>query len=129
MTQPESYADPASNLSTPYMIPPEFVRMGKKQFEGLAKIQSKMIERLEETNRSWLERMRSEATLASEFATKLTAARSIPETATVYRELASRRLEIAAEDAKRLLADSQKFMETGAHLLSDNWLSDGQRSA
>jgi hypothetical protein len=129
MTQVESYTDPVPNSSSSYMIPPEFVTMGKKQFEGLAKMQTELIEKLEQTNRGWLDRMRSEATLASEFATKLTAARSIPETATVYQELASRRLEMAAEDAKRLLADSQKFMETGAHLLSDGWLSSRRRSA
>ena len=62
--------------------------------------------------------MKSEATLASEFANKLTAARSIPETATAYQKWASQRMEMAAEDAKHLLADSQKFAETGARLLS-----------
>lgn len=129
MAPVESYTDPAVQPSPSNLIPPEFVTMGKKQFEGLTKIQKELFEKLREANRSWLDRMQSEATLASEFATKLTAARSIPETATVYQELASRRLEMAAEDAKHLLADSQKLMETGAHLLSNGWLSNGHPSA
>jgi hypothetical protein len=94
----------------------------------LVEIQTELIEKFQEANRSWLERMQSEAALAFEFATKLTAARSIPETATVYHELASRRVEMAAEDARHLLADSRKFMATGAHLLSDGRLSNGRRS-
>jgi hypothetical protein len=69
--------------------------------------------------------MQSEATLAPEFASKLAAARSIPETATICQEWVSRRMEMATEDAKRLSADSQKFVATGARLLSKGWLSDG----
>lgn len=128
MTPVESRTDLSAKSSPPNLIPPEFVAMGKKQFEGFTKLQTELFKKLSETNRSWLERMQSEANLASEFATKLTAARSIPETATVYQELASRRLEMAAEDAKHLLADSQKFMETGAHLLANGWLANGHRN-
>jgi hypothetical protein len=50
----------------------------------------------------------------------------IPETATVCQEWASRCMEMAAEDTKRLLADGQKFVETGARLLSNGWLSNGR---
>ena len=65
-------------------------------------------------NLSCLDRMQSEATMASEFSTKLTAARSIPEVATVYQKWATRRMEMAAEDAKRLFADSQKLHRDGS---------------
>lgn len=77
------------------------------------------METLQEVNRNWFDRLQSEATLASEFATKLSAVRSIPETATVYQEWAAKRMEMAADDAKRLLADTQKLAETGMHLLSN----------
>jgi hypothetical protein len=56
--------------------------------------------------------MQSQAKLGSEFVAKLTAARSIPEVATAYQEWASRQMEMAAEDAKRIFADGQKLAET-----------------
>ena len=57
---------------------------------------------------------------------KLTAARSIAEVATTYQEWASRHMEMSAEDAKRLFADGQKIVQTGAHLLANGWLSNGR---
>jgi hypothetical protein len=48
-------------------------------------------------------------------------ARSIPETGAVYQEWANRHIELLAEDAKRLVADTEKFMEAGAHLLGNGW--------
>ena len=124
MAQPEiaSATAKAEKTSPLNLIPPEFAAMGTKQLKDLAATQKEFLQEVQEANRNWLDRMQSEANLASEFATKLTAAHSIPETATVYQEWASRRMEMAAEDAKRLLADGQKFMETGTRLLSSGWL-------
>jgi hypothetical protein len=59
------------------------------------------------------------------FTKSLSAARSIPETAAVCQEWATKRMEMAAEDAKRLAADGQKFAETGARLLSSGLRSNG----
>jgi hypothetical protein len=106
-------------------IPLELVVIGNKRFKELAATQKELLEKVQEVNRSWFDRMQSEANLASEFAAKLTAARSIPETTTVYQEWTSRCMPMAAEDAKHLFADGQKMMETGAHLLSNGWLSNG----
>ena len=39
-------------------------------------------------------------------------------------EWTSRRFEMIADDGKHLLADTQKFMETGARLVSNGWLSN-----
>ncbi len=69
--------------------------------------------------------MQSHAKLGSEFVTKLTAARSMPEVATAYQEWASRQMEMATEDAKRIFADGQKLAETGARLLSNGWRPNG----
>jgi Phasin protein len=113
------------NLIPSDLIPPEFAAMGKKRFEEFVAMQKELVGKLQQMNRNWFDRMQSDATLASEFATELTAVRSIPETATVYQKWAARRMEIAAEDAKRLLADGQSFMETGVHLLSNGWLPNG----
>jgi hypothetical protein len=57
--------------------------------------------------------------LASEFATKLTATRSIPEAMAVCQEWTGRRFAMLAEDGKHLLVDTQDFMAAGARLLSN----------
>jgi len=116
----------ASEKSSPSnLTPSEFTAMGKKRLEDLIKMQMELFEKLQEMNRNWIERMQSEAALASEFATKLTAARSIPETATVCQDWAKRRMEMSAEDAKRLVADGQKVLQTGTHMMTNGWLSNG----
>ncbi len=118
MTKKESQVDKTQKSVLPNLIPAEFAAMGKERLEQLAAMQSELFTTLQELNRHWLDRMQSEAALASEFAAKLSAARSIPETATVCQEWATKRMEMAAEDAKRLVADGQKIVETGARLLS-----------
>lgn len=112
-----------SSLSN--LFPGEFGAMGKKRMEEFAKAQTELLDKLQETNQQWTERMQSEATLASEFAAKLTAARSIPEVATAYQEWAGRHMEMAAQDAKRIFADGQKLAETGVRLLSNGWWPNG----
>jgi hypothetical protein len=119
MTKKEAQTDKAQKSVLPTLSPSEFAAIGKERLKQVAEMQSELFATLQELNRHWLDRMQSEATLASEIATKLTTARSIPESVMVYQEWTSRRLEIMAEDGKHLLGDAQKFMETSARLLSD----------
>ena len=107
------------------LIPAEFSATGKKHLDELVAMQAEQLEKLQEASRHWFDRVQSEATLTSEFAAKLTAARSIPEVATAYQDWASRHMEMAADDAKRIFADGQKLAETGARLLSHGWWSNG----
>jgi hypothetical protein len=87
--------------------------------------QTELLERLKETNRQWFDRVESEANLASEFASKLTSARSLPDAMSACQEWTMRRFAMMAEDGKHVLADTQKLMETGARLLSNGWQSNG----
>ena len=91
--------------------------MGKQCIEELVDVQSELFETLQQTNRHWLERVQSEAALSSRLATKLTATRSVSEAMATCEELASCQIEMIAEDSKLLVADTQRFMETGARLL------------
>jgi hypothetical protein len=125
MTQGEPNADRQEGLSQANLLPPEFVTMGKKRIKALAEMQTELFEKLQEANRSWLDRMQVEASLVSEFGTKLTGAHSIPETIATCQEWASRRMEMATEDARHVLADTQTFTETGVRLLSSGWLPEG----
>jgi Phasin protein len=101
--------------------PAEFAAMGKKQMDEFVKMQTELFDKFRETNEKWFDRAKSEADLASQFASKLTAARSIPEAMMACQEWSSHRFEMMAEDGKHLLEDSQKFMETGTKLVSNGW--------
>ena len=106
-------------------MPTEFAEMGKKRVEEFVNTQTELLEKLQEMNRQWFDRAQSEANLASEFTSKLTAARSIPEAMAAYQEWTSRRFEMMAEDGKHLLADTQKFMEAATRLLPNGSLIKG----
>ena len=108
------------------LAPPLVSAMGKKRFEELAKIQSDLLEEIREANQNWLDRMQSEATLASEFSSKLTASHSIADAAAACQEWAKRRMELFTEDGQRLMTNSQKFMEKAAQFLPNGWLSNGR---
>jgi hypothetical protein len=70
--------------------------MGRKSFKKLVTTQTEFLENLQRLNQNWFDRMKSEATLAFEFAAKLAGVHSIPETANIFQEWTSRRMETAA---------------------------------
>jgi phasin protein len=72
--------------SSPNLLPAEFAEMGKKRVEDFVNVQTEFVEKLQEMNRQWFDRAQSEANLASELASKLTAARSIPDAMAAYQE-------------------------------------------
>ena len=125
MAQKESHAERTEKSSLPNLMPTEFAELGKKRIEEFVNTQKELVEKLQEMNRQWFDRAQAEANLASELASKLTAARSIPDAMAAYQEWASRRFEIMAEDGKHLLADIQKFMEATTHLLPNGSLIKG----
>jgi Phasin protein len=110
----------------PSSLAPAMPAMGKRRFEELAKIQADLLEEIREANQNWLDRMQSEATLASEFSSKLTASHSIVDTTAACQEWAKRRMELFTEDGQRLMTNSQKFMEKATRSLSNGWLSNGR---
>jgi hypothetical protein len=61
----------------------------------------------------------SEADLASQTASKLIGARSLPETATACREWLNQWMDLLGKDSERFLAYGQKVMEKGKHFPED----------
>jgi hypothetical protein len=121
MAQKESFAERTERAAAANLLVfPEMAEMGKKRMENFVDAQRELINRLQETNRQWFDRMQSEAKVASDFANKMMGARSIPDAMTACQEWANRQLEMTAEDAKRLFADGQKFIEASTRLLSTN---------
>lgn len=121
MARTEAQTEKTQKSSFPNLTPPEFAAMGKKRLEELVAIQTKQLEKLQEVNQHWFDRMQSEAALASEFTAKLTAARSMPEVVAAYQEWARLHMAMAAEDAKRILADGQQAAKAGARLFANGW--------
>jgi hypothetical protein len=102
----------------------QFTAIGSKRIDELAHLHTELLNQFQTSNRQWFDRAQSEANFASEFASRLTAARSIPEALTACQEWAGRRLELAAEDGRILFADAQRFMESGSRLLLNGWLTN-----
>jgi hypothetical protein len=125
MSQKEPHAERTEKFSLSNQMPIEFAEMGKKRIEEFVNMQAQLLDEIQDTNRQWFDRVQLEAKLAAEFASKLTAARSIPETMAACQEWTSRRFEMMAEDGKHLLADTQKFMEVGTRLLSNGSVING----
>jgi hypothetical protein len=118
--QTKGYTTPAM----PDLFPAGLAESGKKRVQDMINLQAELFKYFQEANRNWFARMQTEAALASKFSAKLAAARSIPETGAVCQEWANRHIELLAEDAKRLVADTEKVMETGARVFANGWASD-----
>ncbi len=101
----------------------DFSALGTKRVEEYVSAQTELVKIFEEMNRRWADRVQSEANLASDFAAKLIAARSIPDVLAAGQEWTQHRLELMAEDGKRVLEDTQKLMQSGGRLMLTGGLS------
>ena len=103
-------------------MPIEWAEMGKERIkvriDECIDLQTELFDKLQETNRQWLDRAHSEANCASEFASNMTAARCLPEVMAAYQEWTAREFEMIAQDGQRFLDNIQKFMAAGIRLLS-----------
>ena len=79
-------------------------------------VQTELLGQFQETSRQWLDRVQTETKLASELASKLTAARSVPEVMAAYQDWGSRWLQLMGEDTVNLYEDTQRFIQSGARL-------------
>jgi hypothetical protein len=72
-------------------------------------VQNELLDVYEQASRAWLARVKSEVDLWSELAAKLTATHSVPEAMTAYQQCVTQRMQMAAEDGRRLYDDCQKI--------------------
>lgn len=98
-----------------------FMKLGREQTEATFKIQKELLEAYDEASRAWLARVQSEVALWSQLATKLAATRSVPEALSAYQELVSQRMQMAAEDGKRLSDECREIMNKIAGSLPKGW--------
>ena len=99
----------------------DLFKFGTEQTEATLKVQKDLLDTYEQASRAWLARVQSEVELWSQLATKLTATRSIPEALGAYQESVSQRMQMAADDGRRLSDDCKEMMEKVTKSLSQGW--------
>ena len=114
--------DPTS--STAVNAPP-FLNWGREQTNaalGLQiDLQKTFLDSCERASRDWPARAQSELTLWSDLANKLTTSRTVPEAVETYTKCVSRRMQMAADDGRRLVDESQQITQKIAKSLGDSW--------
>ena len=126
MAQKESFTEKTATPNAAAQVLSEYGAVGKKTIEELGQLQSELFEIIKQSNQHWLDRTQTEAALASDLATKLTAARTIPDSTAACQEWAGRRIALATKDAEYVAAESRRLFETAARLFSNGLLSNGR---
>jgi len=101
--------------------PLPFLNWGQERTEAAMAVQKTILESYEQASRAWLERMQSEVTLWSNLANKLSATHSAPEALETYTNFVSQRVQMAAEDGRRIAAESQKVAQKIAQSFGNGW--------
>lgn len=94
------------------LMPTELTELGKRGVEATLNLQKEMSAAIEQASQNWSDRLKAETEMASEFTAKLTSCKSVPEAAQVYQEWLARRMKLVFDDSQKLVADSQKLMNS-----------------
>jgi hypothetical protein len=122
MASRPSHADSAGS-SAAKQAQTEFSRMGEAQTEAMLQVQKELLDTYEQISREWLARVKAEADLWSELANKMSTVRSLPDALGTYQQGVAQRVQMAAEDGRRLFEDTQKIVNTMTRSLSSKWPS------
>jgi hypothetical protein len=94
---------------------------GNEQTKTMLNVQKELLDTYDQASRAWLARIKSEVDLWSELASKLSSTRSVPEALQAYQECVAQRMQMAAEDGRRLTEESQRIVGTITRSLSRGW--------
>ena len=114
-------SQPKEAAASPNAGAESLLKLGREQTEATFKIQKDVLEAYEEASRAWLARVQSEVELWTQLAAKVTTTRSIPEALSAYQESVAQRMQMAAEDGKRLSDDCQQIMAKISGSLTKGW--------
>jgi hypothetical protein len=99
------------------------MKLGREQTAASIQIQQDVLDAFEQTSRAWLARVQAEVELWSQLAAKLCATHSVPEALSAYQASVTQRMQMAADDGKRMSSDCQEIMGKVARSLSRGWPS------
>lgn len=100
-----------------------------KAQESFLRAQSDLSNTLQETIQQWPDRILLRANLASEFASRLIASRSMFDVLAASQLWTCRRFAMMADEVCHLLTDSQKLSEIGSKVLSNVSLSENSSNS
>ena len=80
---------------------------------------------LEQMRRDWMARVTAEVELSLKLSKKLTDAHSVPDAVAAYQEWLNDEMGARAEDARLLMSNGQKFMDTTSRYLSSGGTNVG----
>ena len=96
-----------------------FLNLGTEQTEAMLSMQKELLDAYDQSSRAWLSRVKSEVDLWSDLAKKLSATQSVPDAVGAYQQCVAQRMQMAAEDGRRLYDDCQKITQTITRSLSN----------
>jgi hypothetical protein len=108
----------AINVSKPG-VPPGVINWGQHQTETALSLQKAILESCEHASRAWIDRMQSEISLWSDFASKLSSTKSLPEAFETYTKCVSQRMQMAADDGRKLVEEAQQMTQKLAQSLGN----------
>jgi len=92
-------------------MPPNVLNWGQSQAEAALNLQKAIMESCEQASRGWIDRMQSEISLWSDLANKLSGSKSVPEAFEAYTKCVSQRMQMAAEDGRKLVDEAQQITQ------------------
>jgi Phasin protein len=98
-----------------------FFNWGNGRSEAAMALQKAVLESYEQASHAWLTRVQSEITLWSDLASKLGTTHSVPEALETYTKCVSQRMQMAADDGRRLVDESQQITQKIAKSLGAGW--------
>ena len=85
--------------------------LGQMPPEAAAALQREILDAYQKASGAWLARVKSEADFWSDLSAKLTATRSVPEAIEAYTTSVSQRMQMTADDGRRLFEDCQEIAQ------------------
>lgn len=92
-------------------VPPNVANWGQHQTEAALNLQKAIMESCEQASRTWIDRMQSEISLWSDLASKLSSTKSVPEAFETYSKCMSQRMQMAADDGRKLVEEAQQLTQ------------------
>ena len=90
---------------------PDIVNWGQHQTETALNFQKAIMESCEHASRTWIDRMQSEISLWSDLASKMSSTKSVPEAVETYTKCMSQRMQMAADDGRKLVEEAQHMTQ------------------
>jgi vacuolar-type H+-ATPase subunit E/Vma4 len=84
-------------------------------------MQKELLDAYEQASRAWLDRVKSETEFWSDLARKVSTTRNPSEALAAYQESVAQRMQMAAEDGRRLFEECQKISEKLSRSLPKAW--------